>query len=253
MIPRQLFGSKLGLVINSAGKDKIRYVIIYKVRPVKEMLVRYGVTHIANAKEYITQKDNIIIIKIDHGIFGLDSSGMLRMGEFCKLDAPKNLMFDGFNGIELLDRSKYRMWKPNFEQGTWEINKSLMVNRPKGMADDIYYAASLHLVRPNITDIEVNQCIKSAFGHELAENNIKLARVAARDIKELKFSYYPFKEALLPMPSELLHYEGKILISASEAVEWMRKWVLRMKNDKMQVIEDNSILADEMARKAESK
>jgi hypothetical protein len=120
ILPRQIFGSKLGLVLGSGGKDTVRYTIIYKVKPVKEMMVRYGVCHKNCTKEYITKDNSIVVLKIDSGLFGLDKSGMVRQGESDKLKHPGNLKFDGFRGIEMTSTGKYRVWTPDFEKREWK-------------------------------------------------------------------------------------------------------------------------------------
>ena len=119
ILPREVFGSKLGLILGNAGKDTVRYTIIYKVKPVKEMMVRYGVCHKACAKEHIVRKGSIIMLKIDSGLFGLDFSGMLRQGQTDDLAAPPQLMFDGFRGIEPREKGKYQQWVPDWEAKKW--------------------------------------------------------------------------------------------------------------------------------------
>ena len=177
IMPREIFGSKLGLVLGPAGKDTVRYVIVYRVKPVKEMMVRYGVAHKNCTKEHITKKGSIIIIKIDSGLFGLDKSGMLRQGDLDALKMSVPLKFDGFRGIELVNSGKYRVWMPDWEKKAW------VPITPKGK----------------------------------------------------EHTFYPFKDALLPMPAEILHDGEAILVPAEEAITYMQSWLKRMQGKKVVV------------------
>ena len=239
-VPRQLFGCKLGLVLGSAGPDKVRYVIVYKCRPIKEMMVRYGMCHRANSKEHITKEGSIVMIKIDSGLFGLDESGMLRYGHSDALQAPTKLKFDGFKGIELLEHNKYRLWVPNFEEGKWVPAKQWMVRRVKAkeLGKELYWAAGWLKDHPHSTDKEMVTRISVLYKKAVTVAQVKKARAATKDIEERLCTYYPFKESLLPMPSELLHDRETILIPAIEAVEWMKTWIKRMQGDKIQIVDD---------------
>lgn len=214
-VPRQLFGSKLGLEMGSAGKDKIRYVIIYRVKPVKEMMVRYGTCHKNCAKKHIRQDDTIILIQVECGLFGLDTSGQLRKGSVEKFSVPKgvNLKFDGFRGIELdptvngtKRRNKYRVWKPNVQDMSWELAPSTTVD---------------------VLDKDGKTVTK---------------------VKENLHSYYAYQESLLPLPETVLHDDGLVLIPATEAVDWMKEWVRRAQGMKTKVMEAPALTQDNMGK-----
>jgi len=169
--PMEMFGCKLGLVIKRV-KDTVQYVIVKEVKPVKEMLVRYGTCHKACARDYISQKDPItgeegmIQINIDCGLFGLDRRGQLRQGVITKVPHPKGLLFDGFEGVEMVTNVKFRPW------------------HVKNVNGKVQWAG-----------------------------------------EDQEHTYYPYKESLVAMPDEQLLYGDKVLIPATDAVSWMKRWL----------------------------
>jgi hypothetical protein len=183
IVARQIFGSKIGIILGNIGKNMVRYAIVYKIRPVKELLCRFGVCHKNCTKEHITKDGTVIMIRIDSGIFGLDTTGMLRSGELTKLAFPEGLKFDGFRGIELLENGKYRLWHPNFAAGKWE--------------------------------------------HLQEWTHIKNRKTGEMMKVEKRYSYYPFKDALHDMPTEILHDGAAVLVPAAEAVMYLQQWVKR--------------------------
>jgi len=257
--PRELFGSKLGLVLGQAGKDKVRYTIIYKVKPVKEMMVRFGVCHKNNTKKHITKQGTIIMIKVNSGLFGLDQSGMLRCGQTDDLQQPMVkdpitgqeepvLHFDGFRGIELLGHNKYRLWKPDFKANKWMPEQNWVVKRNSKIAREIHYAACLMYVGTTgkiLSDDAVVKLVHDRYKVTLSPEQLIEARECARDTEQKRYTYYPFKEALLPMPKELLHDGDDILIPATEAVSWMQAWVKRQEGLDV-VVDDATLTLDNM-------
>jgi hypothetical protein len=238
-VPRMLFGSKLGLVLGSAGKDKVRYVTVFKIKPIRELIVRYGCAHKSNAKSTITKDGTIIMIKVDSGLFGLDASGMLRYGQTDELEGPANLMTDGFRGIELFEHNKYRLWEPDFAAGKWTPVRQWTVRRElaKTVGKEIYWAANYLHDHPTMDSGNVIAVIKVKFDKDLTEADVNLARKTSKLVEEKLCTQYPFKEALLPMPRVVLHDGQAMLIPATECVAYLRGWLKRMKGEDIKVVD----------------
>jgi hypothetical protein len=173
--PALLFGVKLGLILKKNVHMKtVQYVIVKTIKPVKEMMVRYGTTHISCAKDFIVQRDpktgeeGMIMLDINCGLFGLDSRGNLKQGLLWKnVPHPQHLLFDGFRGIEMKGSTKYTPWYIKLENG-----------------------------KPVWTSTNTT------------------------------YTYYPYKESLIPVPDNLLLYEDQVLIEATEAIDFLKRWLV---------------------------